>query len=90
MDSPTARHLFEKCILGALKGRTVLLVSHSASLILPKADFVVALQNGTILTSGSSQEVLKNKTVFDLLSNSSEAPVEVTNKKEGDEENGGL
>jgi ABC-type multidrug transport system fused ATPase/permease subunit len=72
VDAPTARHIFEKCILGVFKGRTVLLVTHSASLVLPRSDYVVVLENGSILTSGTPSEVMQNKNVLDFVSHSAE------------------
>ena len=82
VDSPTARHLFEKCILGSLRGRTILLVSHSASLVIPHSDFVVVLHNGSIQTSGTPKEVLQNVNVLDLVSDSTEASLGGTVKQD--------
>lgn len=82
VDAPTARHLFEKCILGALKGRTVLLVSHSASLVLPRSDFVVVLLNGSIVASGPPKEIMENKNILDFVSNSTEVEFETSDKPE--------
>lgn len=82
VDAPTARHLFEKCILGAFNGRTVLLVSHSASLVLPRSDFVVVLENGSILISGTPKDVMHNKNVLEFVSNSGEMTEENSQKPE--------
>jgi ABC-type multidrug transport system fused ATPase/permease subunit len=84
VDAPTARHLFDKCILGAFKGRTVLLVSHSASLVLPSSDFVVVLENGLIVTSGIPKEVMQNKNVLDFVSNSVEVALDGSDKIDPD------
>jgi ABC-type bacteriocin/lantibiotic exporter with double-glycine peptidase domain len=49
VDAPTARHLLLNCILGPLmNGRTVILVSHAVGLVLPRADYVVVVKNGSI------------------------------------------
>ncbi|KAJ3250674.1 hypothetical protein HK103_003279, partial [Boothiomyces macroporosus] len=40
VDAPTARYLLHKCILGVLKGRTVVLVSHATHLVVPFADYI--------------------------------------------------
>ncbi|KAJ3326932.1 hypothetical protein HDU76_012496 [Blyttiomyces sp. JEL0837] len=61
VDAPTARHLLRKCILGPLMtGRTRILVTHAANLVLPHADYVVAMKNGEIEGCGTLREVLDN------------------------------
>ena len=51
VDSPTAKYLLDKCILGLLKGRTVVLITHSIQLVGPFADFVVYMRNGEVLAA---------------------------------------
>jgi ABC-type multidrug transport system fused ATPase/permease subunit len=53
VDAPTGRILFERALIGLLKGRTVLISSHNESLIAPFADKVYNVQNGTIQFFGS-------------------------------------
>ena len=57
VDAPTARFLFNKCILGILKGRTILLVSHAIDLVIPMVDYVVLLDNGEIISKGTPKEI---------------------------------
>lgn len=72
VDSPTARLLLHNCILNLFKGRTVILVTHTVSLVLPKSDHVVAVKNGSILTQGSPSDVVKSGILSDILSSKSE------------------
>ncbi|KAJ2999430.1 hypothetical protein HDV02_002915 [Globomyces sp. JEL0801] len=60
VDAPTARFLLHKCVLGVLKGRTVLLVSHATHLVVPFADRVIALKNGSIACQGTPAQVTQN------------------------------
>ncbi|KAI9094069.1 ABC transporter type 1, transmembrane domain-containing protein [Phlyctochytrium arcticum] len=58
VDAPTARHLFEECILGLLHNRTRILVTHAVHLCIPKADHVLVMQQGRILLQGPPGTVL--------------------------------
>lgn len=81
VDAPTARHLFEECILSLLKNRTVLLVSHSASLVVPRSAFVVAMKNGTVVASGSPQALTARSDIADLVAADLEStPIATTPK----------
>lgn len=49
VDAHTAQFLVDECFKGKLlRGRTVVLVSHQVDLVLPAANFVVALGNGRV------------------------------------------
>ncbi|KAI8821981.1 ABC transporter type 1, transmembrane domain-containing protein [Fimicolochytrium jonesii] len=58
VDAPTARHLFEECILGLLRDRTRVLVTHAVHLCIPRADHVIVMGKGVIATQGSPKEVI--------------------------------
>ncbi len=59
VDSHTAKHIFELCIMGPLMfGRTCILVTHNIALCVPRSRFVVALLNGKIAAQGSPDGVL--------------------------------
>ncbi|KNC96889.1 uncharacterized protein SPPG_07717 [Spizellomyces punctatus DAOM BR117] len=58
VDAPTARHLFEHCILGLLGGRTRVLVTHAVHLCVPRADHVVVMRRGGIATQGPPSAVV--------------------------------
>ncbi|KAJ3181536.1 hypothetical protein HDU85_003477 [Gaertneriomyces sp. JEL0708] len=60
VDAPTAKHLFNKCILGWMNGRTRILVSHHVGLCAPKADYVVYMNAGEIVARGLPAEVVKD------------------------------
>jgi ABC-type multidrug transport system fused ATPase/permease subunit len=54
VDSHTGTWIFEKCLMGPLvRGRTVILATHDIALTGADADFVVVLEGGKIITSGS-------------------------------------
>jgi ABC-type multidrug transport system fused ATPase/permease subunit len=58
VDAPTAKHLFEKAILGPLlKGKTVLLVTHAVGLTFKRADYALILKSGRVVVQGSPEEV---------------------------------
>jgi ABC-type transport system involved in cytochrome bd biosynthesis fused ATPase/permease subunit len=67
VDAPTARHLMSHCILEMFKGRTVLLVTHAVYLVLPKADHVVVVKNGSVFKQGAYETVLKDKEVTEIV-----------------------
>eukprot|EP00793_Prasinoderma_coloniale_P005601 PRCOL_00004075-RA len=58
VDSAVKRHLFVECICGALKGRTVVLATHSRE-YLPLCDRVCVLQAGKIAALGTHEEVVR-------------------------------
>ena len=58
VDAPTARYLLHKAILGLLRDRTVILVSHATHLVAPFADYVVQMNNGEILMHGPPQTLV--------------------------------
>ncbi|KAI9197380.1 P-loop containing nucleoside triphosphate hydrolase protein [Polychytrium aggregatum] len=58
VDAPTARHLFHKCIVGLLKHRTRILVTHATSVALPSTDFLVVVNQGRIFAHGAVREVM--------------------------------
>jgi ABC-type multidrug transport system fused ATPase/permease subunit len=48
VDTPTAKHLFNRVLMGLLKGRTVLISSHNEALIAAYAHNVYQMKNGCI------------------------------------------
>lgn len=58
VDSHTAKHIFERAIMGTLMhNRTCILVTHNVSLALAESKFVVVLENGKIVAQGHPDEV---------------------------------
>ncbi|KAJ3412857.1 hypothetical protein HDV05_008793 [Chytridiales sp. JEL 0842] len=58
LDAPTGRWVFEKAILGMLKGKTVVLVTSAVGLVLPCVDNVVVVEQGRVEIQGGVEEVL--------------------------------
>ncbi|KAH6587360.1 hypothetical protein BASA50_001289 [Batrachochytrium salamandrivorans] len=58
VDAPTARHIFDNCILDFLAGRTCILVTNAVSLCLPNTSYLVVVDHGHILASGDPMDVL--------------------------------
>lgn len=66
VDSHTAKHIFEFCIMGPLMfGRTCILVTHNIALCVPQSHFVVALVNGKIAAQGSPDEMMSSRALGD-------------------------
>lgn len=61
VDSHTAKHIFENCIMGPLMyKRTCILVTHNVALCVPRSQHVVVLNNGKVACQGSAEEVLSS------------------------------
>ncbi|KAJ3229623.1 hypothetical protein HDU81_005220 [Chytriomyces hyalinus] len=80
VDAPTARHLFSHAVCGPLmKNRTVLLVTHSTSLVLSEqstAQYLVVMSSGSVVAAGRVHELLLDASVTDKigLSNQNDTP----------------
>ncbi|KAL2609529.1 hypothetical protein R1flu_028102 [Riccia fluitans] len=72
VDAHTGSELFRECILGALNGKTVVLVTHQVE-FLPVADQILVMRDGRIVQSGKYDELLIGGTHFEAL-------VEATNE----------
>ncbi|XP_046746883.1 ATP-binding cassette subfamily C member 4-like isoform X1 [Diprion similis] len=59
VDAQVGHHLFEECIMGFLKGKTRILVTHQLQ-HLQHADYIVVLNRGTIEHQGSYEELAKS------------------------------
>ncbi|KAH7372902.1 hypothetical protein KP509_17G027900 [Ceratopteris richardii] len=66
VDAHTGSHLFKECILGLLKGKTVILVTHQVE-FLRGADLVLVMREGTIVQSGKYEDILDAGTDFAAL-----------------------
>ncbi|XP_002991601.2 ABC transporter C family member 14 [Selaginella moellendorffii] len=66
VDAHTGTHLFQECILGYLRKKTVLLVTHQVE-FLHHADLVLVLRDGTIVQSGKYSELLEKGTDLEVL-----------------------
>ncbi|CAH1428095.1 unnamed protein product [Lactuca virosa] len=66
VDAHTGTELFQKCLLGMLKEKTVLYVTHQVE-FLPAADLILVMQNGRIAQVGTFKELLKQNIGFEVL-----------------------
>jgi ATP-binding cassette subfamily C (CFTR/MRP) protein 4 len=66
VDARVSRSLFNKCIVGALRHRTRLLVTHQLQ-YLSSADIIIILHKGSVAFSGSCEALKANETVMDLI-----------------------
>ncbi|XP_038209551.1 uncharacterized protein LOC119830563 [Zerene cesonia] len=60
VDANVGRQLFEECILGYLRGRTCILVTHQIHFI-KAADTIVVLNDGAIENQGSFNDLIKSE-----------------------------
>uniref|UniRef100_A0A4W5PGS3 ATP-binding cassette sub-family C member 10 n=1 Tax=Hucho hucho TaxID=62062 RepID=A0A4W5PGS3_9TELE len=57
VDTDVAHHLMERCIMGILRSKTRILCTHRIEFV-DKADVVILMDNGTIIKTGTPEEVL--------------------------------
>ncbi|KAJ3325674.1 Multidrug resistance-associated protein 4 [Boothiomyces sp. JEL0866] len=63
VDTKVGRHLFEKCIKGALAHKTVLLITHQLQFA-KKCSRIIVLDKGRISQEGTFDEIIKSDSVF--------------------------
>lgn len=63
VDTHVGKHLFEECIQGFLRNKTVLVITHQLQ-YLENVDQIVLLENGRILAKGTYQELQKSSMDF--------------------------
>ncbi|KAJ3296180.1 hypothetical protein HK104_001918 [Borealophlyctis nickersoniae] len=66
VDAHVGRYLFENCILGALKDKTRILVTHQLH-FLPKVDIVVVMKDGEVAEFGTYAELMASQGEFSVL-----------------------
>ncbi|KAA8520373.1 hypothetical protein F0562_014629 [Nyssa sinensis] len=66
VDAHTGTQLFEDCLMGILKDKTILYVTHQVE-FLPAADLILVMQNGRIAQAGTFEELLKQNIGFEVL-----------------------
>ncbi|KAL3687954.1 hypothetical protein R1sor_014263 [Riccia sorocarpa] len=72
VDAHTGSELFRECIVSALHGKTVILVTHQVE-FLPVADRILVMRDGTVVQSGKYDDLMTSGTDFEAL-------VEATNE----------
>ncbi|MCO5558804.1 hypothetical protein L7F22_012391 [Adiantum nelumboides] len=66
VDAHTSSHLFNECVMGALKDKTVVLVTHQME-YLPFVDTILVMQDGEIRQAGTYNDLLAAGDVFEKL-----------------------
>ncbi|XP_027340020.1 ABC transporter C family member 3-like isoform X4 [Abrus precatorius] len=63
VDAHTGSHLFKECLLGLLKSKTVIYITHQVE-FLPDADLILVMREGRITQSGKYNDILRAGTDF--------------------------
>ncbi|KAI5409098.1 Canalicular multispecific organic anion transporter 2, variant 2 [Lathyrus oleraceus] len=63
VDAHTGSHLFKECLLGLLKTKTVIYITHQVD-FLPDADLILVVKEGRITQSGKYNDILTSGTDF--------------------------
>ncbi|KAJ8620573.1 hypothetical protein MRB53_029102 [Persea americana] len=66
VDAHTGSEIFKECVRGALKDKTILLVTHQVD-FLHNADLILVMRDGIIVQSGKYSELLESGTDFGAL-----------------------
>ncbi|OMO90148.1 hypothetical protein COLO4_19316 [Corchorus olitorius] len=66
VDAHTGTQLFQDCLMGILKDKTILYVTHQVE-FLPAADIILVMQNGKVAQAGTFEELLKENIGFEVL-----------------------
>ncbi|OIW21630.1 hypothetical protein TanjilG_06788 [Lupinus angustifolius] len=85
VDAQTGSFIFKECIMGALKHKTILLVTHQVD-FLHNVHSIMVMRDGTIVQSGKYDELLKAGLDFGALVAAHESSMEIeeTSEKAGD------
>uniref|UniRef100_A0A804RK91 ABC transporter C family member 9 n=2 Tax=Zea mays TaxID=4577 RepID=A0A804RK91_MAIZE len=66
VDAHTGSQLFKDCVMGILKDKTVLYVTHQVE-FLPAADLILVMQDGKIVQKGKFNELLQQNIGFEAI-----------------------
>ncbi|KAL9244577.1 hypothetical protein vseg_018344 [Gypsophila vaccaria] len=77
VDAHTAATLFHDCVMGALKEKTVILVTHQVE-FLSEVDTILVMKDGEVTQCGSYLELLTGGTAFEQLVNAHKDAVNTT------------
>ncbi|KAG9452230.1 hypothetical protein H6P81_005134 [Aristolochia fimbriata] len=66
VDAHTGTQLFKDCLMGILKDKTILYVTHQVE-FLPAADLILVMQDGRIAQAGRFEELLQQNIGFEVL-----------------------
>ncbi|KAA0044372.1 ABC transporter C family member 14-like [Cucumis melo var. makuwa] len=76
VDAHTGSEIFKECVRGALKGKTVILVTHQVD-FLHNVDAIFVMKDGTIVQSGKYQELVEGGMEFGALVAAHETSMEI-------------
>ncbi|WFD25646.1 hypothetical protein MNAN1_000609 [Malassezia nana] len=75
VDAHTAKHLHKHCFLGPLaEGRTIIIVTHAAALMLPNSSYVVVMEAGRVAAQGSPKQLLSQGKISNEIMKSTPEP----------------
>ncbi|KAI3418651.1 uncharacterized protein J3R85_013600 [Psidium guajava] len=66
VDAHTGAQLFADCLMGMLKDKTILYVTHQVE-FLPAADLILVMRDGRIAQAGKFEDLLKQNIGFEVL-----------------------
>ncbi|XP_051144858.1 putative ABC transporter C family member 15 [Andrographis paniculata] len=66
VDAHTGTQLFKDCLMGLLKNKTILYVTHQVE-FLPAADLILVMENGRIAQAGTFDQLLQQNIGFEAL-----------------------
>ncbi|KAL6652783.1 hypothetical protein ACP70R_011708 [Stipagrostis hirtigluma subsp. patula] len=66
VDAQTGSHIFKNSVMGILKDKTVLYVTHQVE-FLPAADLILVMQDGKIMQQGKFDELLQQNIGFEAI-----------------------
>ncbi|CAI8603785.1 unnamed protein product [Vicia faba] len=76
VDAHTGTEIFKECVRGALKGKTIVLVTHQVD-FLHNVDCIVVMREGTIVQSGRYNDLLDSGLDFGILVAAHETSMEL-------------
>ena len=80
VDAEVANHLFQECIKGQLKGKTVILATHQVQ-FLSQADKILVLSSGEKIFYGKYSKLIKREDIKELLGDFAFRKIEKHEKK---------
>ncbi|KAF9430894.1 hypothetical protein BGZ76_000670 [Entomortierella beljakovae] len=66
VDAHVGKYLFKNCILGALQGKTRVLVTHQLH-VLPQVDYIICIKDGEVVERGTFHDLMTNDGEFSSL-----------------------
>ncbi|RYR13165.1 hypothetical protein Ahy_B04g070294 isoform B [Arachis hypogaea] len=82
VDAQTGSFIFKECVMGALRHKTILLVTHQVD-FLHNVDSIMVMRDGRIVQSGKYDELLKAGLDFGALVAAHESAMEITETGDG-------